>query len=173
MNVTIGRMGRIGRMILITLSLLAAAVAAWAATTYTAPPPASSHAGSWSPNRYAFEYQGLLVVDVQTPDINDVTTALDGNLAGLLQRVVYQHDGNDPSWKLYIKDVNGITLYSDLDVNAVNDPCSAVCNYATGGVPFLGGLSVQVADANQGRAHYPGDGNNIKVRLYIREAWRR
>ncbi len=169
----ISRISRIGRIGPIAGLLLAAVAAAWAATTtYTAPPPAGSRR-DWATNRYASEEQGFLVVDVTTSDINDVTLALDTALAGYLQRVVYSHDGNDSSYKLYIKDAAGIAIYSDTDANAVNDPCSAVCSYGTGGVPFLGGLSIQIADANQARVHYAGDGNNVTVRLYIREAWRR
>ncbi len=138
-----------------------------AATTYTAPPPASSRSGTWAPNRYATPVDGLLVIDVATTTVADQTIALDSDLAGYLQRIVYSHDGDDSSWKLYVKDAAGVSIYSDVACDATADPASAIPNYGTGGVPFAGGLSVQIADADD------GTGSVISVRLYIREAWRR
>jgi hypothetical protein len=116
---------------------------------------------------------------VTTADINDVTIALDEDLAGYLKRVVFSHDGNDTDYTVTVTDASGATLFSKADANALADPYSyAVSHSDTGstefvGVPFAGGLSVQIADANQARAFYTGDGNNVTVRLYIRESWRR
>lgn len=169
-------MGRIRRIrqirpigLIVGLVVIAAA-AAIAATTYTVPPSTRT---DWSTSRYTPPSEGLLVVDVVTPDVNDVDYLVDPNLGGYLQRIVYHHDGNAPAWTLCVRDAAGLALYTDADANAVTDPCGVICNYAGGGIPFLGGLTVQVADANQNRAHHAGDGNNVSVRLYIREAWRR
>lgn len=177
------RMEQISRISLIGLLLLvflAAAAAVWATATYTAPPPAGSRSAG-STNRYAAPVEGLAWIDIVTDDINDVTIELDPDLAGYLERVSWSHDGNDTSWSLSILDDQGNTLWSTVDANALGDPNTAIAALADeagtslyGGIPIGGGaLSLVVADANQARAHYSGDGNAITVRLYLREVWRR
>jgi hypothetical protein len=159
--------------------LLVAGAAAWAATTYVAPPPSSSRSGDWAPNRYAVPVEGLLRIAIVTDDLNDVSIALDSDLAGYLERVVYSMDGNAPSWDLTITDADGFAIWADTDANGVTDPCSLAASLSDpggtefAGVPFAGGLTLAIADANQNRAHYSGDRNNVTIVLYIREAWRR
>jgi hypothetical protein len=134
------------------------------AATYTAPPPAGAHR-DWATNRWAEPVEGLEIVDLVTPDVNDVTLATETDLAGYLQRVVYSHDGDDTAYGIAITDGLGAEVWARTDCNALADPCSYVAAY--GGVPFADGLRVAVTDAND------GDGNNVTVRLYLRHAWRR
>jgi len=148
------------------LAVLALVGVALAAITYVGPAPYSSRT-DWMTNRYTTPVEGLLAVDVVTPDVNDSSTSLDANLCGYLQRVVFAGDGNDGAWSLTLSDAAGATVFARTDCNMVNDPCSYVCDYGPGGIPFAGGLTVAVADAND------GDGNDIAIRLYVREAWRR
>lgn len=150
----------------ISIFILCLLLAAGAAATFVAPPPASVRT-DWTTNRYALPAEGLLVWDYTTADVNDTSISVDPNLSGYLQRVIFSADGNDGTWSLTVSDAAGIALFSRTDCNMVNDPCSYVCDYALGGLPFSGGLSVAIADAND------GDGNNISLRFYLREAWRR
>ncbi len=152
----------------IAVGLLLAACLAMA-TTYTAPVPRSSRT-DWMTNRYASPVEGLIVVDWTSADINDVSEALETQLSGYLQRIVWDHDGNDGEWSISVADAAGVTIFSDDDANAVNDPCSYVCDAP--GIAFHGGLTLSIADANNGRAWADGDGTEVTVRLYIREAWR-
>jgi hypothetical protein len=147
-------------MVALVLSL------AWAATTYMAPPPTSARSGA-ATNRYALPEAGLIVVKVVTVGVADQTIALDPDLAGYLQRIVYSADGTDASWKLTITDASGFAVFSDLAISAVTDPCSVIANYGTRGIPFAGGLSVTIADADD------GGGTAATIWLYIEEAWRR
>lgn len=143
---------------------------AWSDTTYTAPSSVTTRSGG-SGSRYRAPERGLMVVRHTTDDINDVTEALTDpggrtDISGYLQRVVFSSDGNDGTWSLSITDANGATLFARTDCNMVNDPCSYVFN-AGAGVPFVGGLNLVIADAND------GDGNDIDVILLIEEVWRR
>ena len=157
-----------------------AVMGAWtmAGTTYTAPDHISSRPTNYL-NRYAAPVEGLIVVDVVTDDVNDVSVAIDPQLCGYLERVTYHTDGNAPAWKLTIRDADGFAIFADAECNGVTDPCSLAVSHSDAGstefrgVPFWGGLTVAIADANQDRALYAGDGNNVTVRMYIREAWRR
>lgn len=156
---------------LIVISVLACIVCADA--VYWPAPHYSAHDDTGSPIRYSTPVEGFLVVDVTTEGVADQTIALDGELAGYLERIVYSHNGNDASWSLTITDHEAVTLYVDAAANAGADPVSRVVviddadGNGFGGPPFAGGLSVTIADADD------GTGDAVSVRLYIREAWRR
>ena len=145
-----------------------------AATTYTIPTPSGERSDRVT-NRYATPIQGMLVVESTTTTQDDQTLTLDSNLSGYLDRVVITHDGNDAAWTLSIKDTDSVTLFTKADLNASNDPCSYIVSYPSadgtyyGGVPFSGGLTLTIADANTS-----GTTNTaIHIKLYVREAWRR
>jgi hypothetical protein len=157
--------------LLVALAVLTAALVA--ASSYTAPLPSSSRrVVGWPPNRYAVPIEGLMIVDVNTT-VADQTLALDPDLCGYLERVVIDHNGNDLSWSLRVKDAHGVQLFAKNALNAAADPNSYAVSHTDpggtrfAGVPFFGGLSIRIANAND-RA-----GDAIAIRLYIREAWRR
>lgn len=158
---------------LVPAAVLAGAVLAMAAVTYSPAPHSSAHREPMGSIRYAYPAEGFLVVDVETDGVTDQTIELDELMAGYIERIVYSHDGNDAAWSLTLADHEGVTLYSDAASNAASDPCSYVvtCEDAAGNVfggpPFAGGLSISIADADG------GTGTAVSVRLYVREAWRR
>ncbi len=131
--------------------------------------PARPRPGVWSPDRYANAFEGLIYWDHTTEDVNDVTLSLDPLLTGYLERVVAAHDGNAPAWAISVTDSSGAVLAART-IDADADPCSVVCCPP---VPFAGGLTVAIADANQNRPWVTGDGNDVRIRLYLREVWRR
>ena len=157
----------------IALLVALASIIEAAVTTYSPAPHASSHSTEVGSIRYSTPVEGFLVVDITTSGVTDQTIALDDQLAGYVERVVYSHNGNDASWSLTIIDHEGVTLYANAAANASADPyshvvtCDDVEGNPYGGAPFAGGLSVAIADADD------GTGDAVSVRLYIREAWRR
>jgi hypothetical protein len=158
-------------VLLMLIAVLACIV--YADAIYLPAPHYSSHADTGSPVRYSTPVEGFLVVDVTTSGVGDQTIDLDDQLAGYIERIVYSHNGNDASWSLTITDHEGVTLYADAAANAGADPVSRVVviddadGNGFGGPPFAGGLSIAIADADD------GTGDAVTVRLYIREAWRR
>ena len=159
------------KIILIIAVLLVAACAFCIATATSTSYPSSG--------RYYNPYTGIVVLDLVTTDINDTTFTVTDPPYGYIDRIVITHDGNDPAYEVSITDASSYDIFDVDDVNAVNDPCSyavSMSDYGStefAGVPYYGGLTITVADANQARAFVAGDGNDVTVRLYLREQWRR
>lgn len=162
------------KAVLVVALLLGIAMVSWAATTYTAPTSYGERSDRVS-HRYATPVQGLMVVEATTTTQSDQTVAIDTNLSGYLDRVTITHDGNDAAWSLSITDTDAVTLFTKADLNAADDPCSFIVSFPSadgtyyGGVPFVGGLTLTIADANTTGVAATA----IHVKLYVREQWRR
>lgn len=104
----------------------------------------------------------MYIVSITTDGVTDQSASVAGGVSGTLQRVVFSGDGNDEAYDVSITDVDGATVFSSTGNSMVTDPYSYVSDYGTGGVPFYGGLTVSLANADD------GDGNNVDIRLYIK-----
>jgi hypothetical protein len=144
------------------------------AVTYSPPTPLGSRT-NWQTVRYSTPVQGLMTAVVDTTTQSNQTITLDPNLSGYLDRITITHDGNDVAWSCTVRDTDSVTLWSKADLKATNDHCSYNVSFpdssgnAIPGVPFIGGLSVVIANADTTGA----TATAIHVKLYIWESWRR
>lgn len=150
------------------LPFLCIAFAAFVAgvTTYVTP-------GTKTPqNRFYDPHSGVTAVDLAITSANQ-TVSLDSTMAGYLTRIVYWADGTDSAYTITVTDTSSCTLFTKADCTAVGDPYTYVTTIldtsgnSYGGIPFIGGLSVTLADAND------GDTTAVNIRLYVSEQWRR
>ncbi len=107
---------------------------------------------------------------VEFGDVNDSTyTEPLEIIYGYLEAVVIDANGTDTSYKVYVKDENGITLFTKEDCNTVDGDYRYVLSSSdTGstefmGIPVGGSCSVIVDDAN--------DLDDIYVILYYQRWW--
>lgn len=151
---------------LFVLACLCAAIMVAGTTTYVVP-------GSNTPKaRFYDSHSGLTAVDLALTSANQTVT-LDSTMGGYLSRIVYWADGTDAAFSITVTDASSYTLFSKSTCTSVGDPYSFVvtspdqAGAAYGGVPFVGGLTVTLADAAN------SDTTAVNIRLYISEQWRR
>lgn len=145
-------------LIAVAVTLLAAVLLG---NTFTTPTPVLQRSDSYA-QRYFRQSQRLVAWDHTTSGAADVEISVDDQTSGYLERVVFSSTGDDEEWSLTITDATGASLFACTDACMTNDPCSYVC---TSPVPFIGGLTVAVADADTG-----DNDEDITLRLYLREA---
>jgi hypothetical protein len=122
------------------------------------------------PKLIAARHPGIRKLTVADTDgtVNDFTQTLP-SLYGTFERIVIDSTGTDTSYKVYLRDENGIEIFSKTDCTSASEPYSfAISVVDTGSayhpsVPVAGQCALELADGDDASL------TAISIYLYYRE----